>query len=199
MDTHIRIKTNYGTMTAVLDAAAAPATVANFMQYVARGFYTNTLFHRVIPGFMIQGGGLEPGMYLKATDAPIANEASPDRKNTQWTLAMARLPAPHSATSQFFINVKDNDFLDWKDSSDDGMGYCVFGHLTDGLDVAMTISEVATGERAGYENVPKQDVVIEEIVEVSDEGEDKSESGKTDTAAGTGGETTAVASDSSGG
>lgn len=171
MEKQVRIKTNYGTMTATLYADKVGETVANFLQYAEKGFYNNTLFHRVIPNFMIQGGGIEPGMYLKATDPAIKNEACAELKNSKFTLAMARTPDPHSATSQFFINVNDNHFLDWSAPTEEGFGYCVFGHLTEGLDVAMTISEVATGERAGYADVPEQDVVIEEVEVVTEEGE----------------------------
>ena len=165
----VRIKTNYGTMVAELYPEKAPVTVANFMRYVSSAFYQNTLFHRIIPNFMIQGGGLEPGMYLKATDAPIENEAANGLKNEKFTLAMARTPDPHSATSQFFINVADNDFLDYTAPSNDKFGYCVFGKLTDGVDIALRISEVPAESRANYQDVPSNDVVIETIELVEDE------------------------------
>lgn len=167
----VRIKTNYGTMIAELNDDVAPKTVENFINYVTSGFYDNTLFHRVISNFMIQGGGLETGMYSKATNAAIQNEATNGLKNEKFTLAMARTPDPHSATSQFFINIADNDFLNHSAPTDDGYGYCVFGRITDGLDVALKISEVATEERSGYQDVPVQDVVIEvvEVVEITEE------------------------------
>ncbi|MGI9297921.1 MAG: peptidylprolyl isomerase [Gammaproteobacteria bacterium] len=157
----VRLVTNYGVMTLELDAEKAPATAANFLRYVRAGFYTNTLFHRVISNFMIQGGGLERGMYLKPTEEALQNEAANGLKNKKFTVAMARLPTPHSATSQFFINVADNDFLDYTAPTEEGFGYCVFGRVTEGADVAAAISEVKTGDRSGYKDVPEQDVVIE--------------------------------------
>ena len=173
--TTIRIKTNYGTMTAELYPDKAPATVANFMRYVKSGFYDNTLFHRVIQNFMIQGGGLEPGMYTKTNDAPIQNEAANGLKNEKFTLAMARTPDPHSATSQFFINVADNAFLDYTAPTSEGFGYCVFGRLVDGIDVATRISELPTEERANYQDVPSNDVIIEGVEEASAEAEGATE------------------------
>lgn len=167
----VRIKTNYGTMVAELNAEKAPLTVENFLQYVRTGFYNNTLFHRVIKNFMIQGGGLEHGMYLKATEAPIKNEATNGLKNDKFTMAMARTPDPHSATGQFFINIADNSFLDHVAPTDEKFGYCVFGRVIEGVDVAIKISEVATEERSGYQDVPVQDVVIESIEELPDEAE----------------------------
>lgn len=168
----IRIKTNYGTMIAELYPEKAPATVANFMRYVSDGFYDNTLFHRVIPNFMVQGGGLEPGMYLKATAESVENEAANGLKNEKFTLAMARTPDPHSATSQFFINVADNAFLDYTAPSDEKFGYCVFGKLTDGVDIALRISEAPTESRANYQDVPSNDVIIEVIEPADDTGDD---------------------------
>lgn len=170
--TAIRIKTSYGTMVAELYPEQAPATVANFMRYVEEGFYNNTLFHRVIPNFMIQGGGLEVGMHLKATGTAIKNEAANGLKNEKFTLAMARTPDPHSATSQFFINVADNAFLDYQEPTDSGFGYCVFGRLIQGVDVALRISEVPTEERFSYQDVPVNDVIIETIEEVKEGEED---------------------------
>ena len=157
----VRLVTNYGVMMVELDEEKAPLTVANFLRYVRAGFYDNTLFHRAIQNFMIQGGGLERGMYLKTTEDPIQNEAANGLKNKKFTVAMARLPMPHSASSQFFINVADNDFLDYTAPTEEGFGYCVFGRLVEGADVAVAISEVKTGERSGYKDVPEQDVVIE--------------------------------------
>jgi len=163
-------------MFAELNAEKAPVTVDNFLRYTRAGFYNNTLFHRVISGFMIQGGGLEHGMYLKANDAPIQNEAANGLKNEKFTLAMARTPDPHSATSQFFINIADNSFLDYVEPTDEKFGYCVFGRVTEGVDVAIKISEVATEERSGYQDVPVQDVLIEMIEELPDESEEGAES-----------------------
>lgn len=163
--TIVHIKTNFGTMRAELYADKAPKTVENFINYVRNGFYNGTLFHRVIKGFMIQGGGIEPGMYTKATDASISNEAQNGLKNDKFTLAMARTPDPHSATSQFFINVADNDFLNFSKPDNEGYGYCVFGALLDGIDIAVRISELPTEERSGYQDVPQQDVIIESIEE----------------------------------
>ena len=162
----VRIKTNYGSMVAQMLPDKAPKTVANFLAYVQRGFYAGTLFHRVIKGFMIQGGGLKAGMYSKATNEPIPNEAINGLQNKRFTLAMARTPDPHSATSQFFINMADNHFLDYTAPTEDGFGYCVFGRLLEGLDVAMAISELATESRAGYKDVPVQNVTIETIEEI---------------------------------
>ncbi|MCH9757671.1 MAG: peptidylprolyl isomerase [Proteobacteria bacterium] len=167
----VRIKTNYGTMVAEIQQDKAPATAANFMRYVQNGTYNNTLFHRVIQNFMVQGGGLEPGMYSKSNEAPIPNEAANGLKNEKFTLAMARTPDPHSATNQFFINVADNKFLDYTAPTDEGFGYCVFGKLTEGMDIATRISEVPTEERFNYQDVPSQDVIIEaiEMIEETDE------------------------------
>ena len=138
----------------------APATVQNFLDYCRSGFYDNTIFHRVIKGFMIQGGGFEPGMVQKATRNPIKNEAANGLKNDRGTLAMARTDDPHSATAQFFINVVDNGFLNFKSPGGKGWGYCVFGKVTAGMDVVDQIRKVATGNSAGHQDVPKEDVVI---------------------------------------
>jgi peptidyl-prolyl cis-trans isomerase B (cyclophilin B) len=151
--------TSLGDMTIELDDAKAPLTVANFLSYVDDKFYDGTIFHRVISNFMIQGGGFEPGMKQKKTKATIANESSNGLQNKRGTLAMARTSAPNSATSQFFINVKDNDFLD-KAQAQDGVGYCVFGRVIEGLDVLDKIKAAATGNRAGHGDVPLKDVVI---------------------------------------
>ena len=154
----------YGTITLELDADKAPKTVANFLSYVQKGHYDNTIFHRVIPGFMIQGGGFEPGMQQKATDAPIENEANNGLKNDTYTIAMARTSDPHSATAQFFINVADNGFLNFTAPTAQGWGYAVFGKVIDGADVVDKIKAVATGRKGFHDDVPKTDVVIEKAV-----------------------------------
>ena len=154
------LKTSNGEIRLDLDAENAPATVANFLQYVRDGHYDNTIFHRVIDGFMIQGGGMEPGMKQKPTRAPVANEATNGLKNKVYTVAMARTSEPHSATAQFFINVADNDFLDYKSPSANGWGYCVFGKVVGGQDVVDRIRAVPTGNSGFHQNVPKEDVVI---------------------------------------
>ena len=155
---------NLGVITLELDAAKAPKTVANFLHYVNKGHYNNTLFHRVIPGFMIQGGGMEPGMKQKATDAQIENEANNGLKNDPYTVAMARTSAPHSATAQFFINVARNDFLNHTAPSAQGWGYAVFGKVVSGTDVVDRIKAVKTGNKAGHGDVPVVDVIIEKAV-----------------------------------
>ena len=161
----IVLHTSHGAITLELDAENAPKTVENFLQYVRDGHYDNTIFHRVIDGFMIQGGGMEPGMKQKPTRAPIANEAGNGLKNKRYTLAMARTNEPHSATAQFFINVADNDFLDYKGPSPQGWGYCVFGRVTAGQDVVDRIKGVATGNSGFHQNVPTEDVVIQRVEE----------------------------------
>jgi len=160
------LHTNQGDITLELDAENAPATVANFLQYVRDGHYDNTIFHRVIDGFMIQGGGMEPGMKQKSTRAPVANEAGNGLKNKRYTVAMARTADPHSATAQFFINVADNAFLDYKGPSPQGWGYCVFGHVSAGQDVVDKIKSMATANSGMHQNVPTKDVVIERAEEV---------------------------------
>lgn len=157
----IRFTTNLGSFDLELDAKAAPKTVANFERYVKEGFYNGTLFHRVIDGFMIQGGGFEAGMQHKEGHAPIENEAMNGLKNDKYTIAMARTSAPHSATSQFFINVSDNDFLNHTVPSGQGWGYAVFGRVVKGFDVIDRIAKVKTGSNRGFQDVPKEDVVIE--------------------------------------
>ena len=152
---------NLGVITLELDADKAPKTVANFLHYVNKGHYNNTLFHRVIPGFMIQGGGMEPGMKQKDTQAPIKNEANNGLKNEAGTIAMARTQDPHSATAQFFINVADNDFLNFKAENVQGWGYCVFGRVSEGMDVVNKIKGVKTGSSGFHQDVPKEDVVIQ--------------------------------------
>jgi len=159
----INMQTNYGTISIELDTEKAPETCANFEQYVKDGFYDGTIFHRVIDGFMIQGGGMEPGMSEKTTRANIKNEATNGLKNDRGTLAMARTPDPHSASSQFFINLKNNDFLNFSNKSADGWGYCVFAKVTDGMDVVDTIKGVKTGNAGHHGDVPVEDVVIEKV------------------------------------
>ncbi len=153
-----------GTIKIELDAAKAPSSVANFLAYVNKGHYDGTVFHRVIPGFMIQGGGFEPGMTQKTTDKPIDNEANNGLKNNKYTLAMARTNDPHSATAQFFINVADNGFLNHTAPSAQGWGYAVFGKVVAGTDVVDKIAAVKTGQKGFHGDVPKDDVVIEKAV-----------------------------------
>jgi peptidyl-prolyl cis-trans isomerase B (cyclophilin B) len=162
----VKLTTNHGAITIELDAAKAPATVENFLSYVRSGFFANTVFHRVIDGFMIQGGGFEPGMKQKPTQAPIKNEAQNGLKNDRYTIAMARTNDPHSATAQFFINIKDNDFLNHSAPNAQGWGYCVFGKVTDGTDVVDKIKGVKTGSKGFHQDVPAEDVVIEKAEEV---------------------------------
>jgi peptidyl-prolyl cis-trans isomerase B (cyclophilin B) len=157
----VKLHTNHGTITLDLDAAHAPETVKNFLAYVASGHYANTVFHRVINGFMIQGGGFEPGMKQKPTEATIQNEANNGLKNERYTVAMARTADPHSASAQFFINVADNGFLNHKAQSPEGWGYCVFGRVTEGQDVVDKIAGVKTGKRGFHSDVPVADVILE--------------------------------------
>jgi peptidyl-prolyl cis-trans isomerase B (cyclophilin B) len=157
----VKLTTNFGEITLELDAEKAPVTVANFMEYVNSGFYNNTVFHRVIDGFMIQGGGFEPGMNQKPTNDNIKNEADNGLQNKAYTIAMARTPSPHSASSQFFINVADNDFLNYSAPTSSGWGYCVFGKVVAGTEVVDAIRKVRTGNKAGHQDVPVDDVVIE--------------------------------------
>ena len=157
----IKLTTNFGDITLELDAEKAPETVQNFLNYVTGGFYNNTIFHRVIDDFMIQGGGFEPGMRQKKTNPPIQNEAANGLKNETQTIAMARTADVHSATSQFFINVANNGFLNYKEPTTQGFGYCVFGKIVEGQDVVDQIKKVKTGDRSGHQNVPLDDVVIE--------------------------------------
>ncbi len=163
----VLLKTSKGDITLALDAENAPTTVANFLQYVREGHYDRTVFHRVIDGFMIQGGGMEPGLKQKPTRAHIANEATNGLKNKKYTVAMARTSDPHSATAQFFINVGDNDFLDHKAPSANGWGYCVFGKVVAGQDVVDKIRAVPTGNTGMHQDVPKEDVVILKAEEVA--------------------------------
>ena len=157
----VRLHTNHGVITLELDTEKAPVTVDNFLGYVKAGHYDNTVFHRVIDGFMIQGGGFEPGMKQKPTGEQIKNEADNGLKNDRGTIAMARTQAPHSATAQFFINVADNDFLNFRAPDLQGWGYCVFGRVTEGMDVVDSIRKVKTGSSGFHQDVPKEDVIIE--------------------------------------
>ena len=156
----IKLETNLGDITIELDSEKAPLTAKNFLEYVNSGYYDNTLFHRVIDGFMIQGGGFEPGMKQKPTRSPIQNEAANGLKNEKYTIAMARTSDVHSATAQFFINVADNASLNYTSSTPRGFGYCVFGRVVDGKDVVDKIRKVKTGSRSGHQDVPLEDVVV---------------------------------------
>ncbi len=157
----IKLTTNHGTITLELDADKAPATVENFLNYVKSGHFDNTIFHRVIDGFMIQGGGFEASMKQKPVSKPIKNEADNKLKNARYTIAMARTSDPHSATAQFFINAADNDFLDHTAPTSQGWGYCVFGKVVEGTDVIDRIQSVRTGNKGGHQDVPVEDVVLE--------------------------------------
>jgi len=159
----VKLHTNFGIIALELEPERAPETVKNFLAYVESGFYSNTVFHRVIDGFMVQGGGFEPGMRQKPTQKTIKNEAGNDLKNDRYTIAMARTSDPHSASSQFFINVKDNDFLNHTAPSSQGWGYCVFGKVVEGRDVVDKIKQVKTGKRGGHADVPVEDVIIESV------------------------------------
>ena len=157
----VKLHTNFGVIGLELDEERAPETVRNFLDYVESGFYSNTVFHRVIDGFMIQGGGFEPGMRQKSTRAAIKNEADNGLRNDRYTVAMARTSEPHSASSQFFINVKDNGFLNHTAPHPDAWGYCVFGKVAHGQDVVDRIKGVKTGKRGSHADVPLEDVIIE--------------------------------------
>ena len=157
----VKLHTNFGEITLELDTEKAPITVANFLQYVESGFFSNTIFHRVIDGFMIQGGGFEPGMRQKSTKENIKNEADNGLKNEKYSIAMARTSAPHSASSQFFINIADNDFLNFSSPTDRGWGYCVFGKVSAGTEVVDKIRQVKTGSKSGHQDVPAEDIIIE--------------------------------------
>ncbi|MEH3086874.1 MAG: peptidylprolyl isomerase [Xylophilus ampelinus] len=161
VELHIK---NHGVITLELDQAKAPKTVENFLSYVKNGHYDNTVFHRVIPNFMVQGGGFEPGMQQKPTGAEIQNEANNGLKNDKYTVAMARTNAPHSATAQFFINVADNGFLNHTAPSAQGWGYAVFGKVVSGTEVVDKIKAVKTGRKGFHDDVPQEDVVIEKAV-----------------------------------
>lgn len=159
----VKLHTNFGVITLELEAEKAPKTVENFLRYAEEGQFTDTIFHRVIPGFMIQGGGMLSDMSQKPTHEPIENEADNDLPNDIGTIAMARTNDPHSASSQFFINVSDNAFLNHSGKNSQGWGYCVFGKVTDGMDVVNEIAGVVTGIRSGHQDVPEEDVVIEKV------------------------------------
>jgi peptidyl-prolyl cis-trans isomerase B (cyclophilin B) len=163
----VRLHTNLGVITLELDAAKAPKTVENFLAYVRSGHYDNTLFHRVINGFMVQGGGFEPGMRQKPTQNPVENEATNGLRNTKYSVAMARTSDPHSATAQFFINVADNEFLNHTAPNPKGWGYCVFGKVIEGQDVVDKMRTARTVRQGMHQDVPEQDIVIEraEVVE----------------------------------
>jgi peptidyl-prolyl cis-trans isomerase B (cyclophilin B) len=156
----IKLHTNHGDITLQLDAEKAPVTVKNFEDYVTSGHYNGTIFHRVIDGFMIQGGGFEPGMKQKPTNAPIKNEAANGLSNDKYTIAMARTSDPQSASAQFFINTKDNSFLNYTAPNTQGYGYCVFGKVVEGMDVVDKIGKVKTGNSGGHGDVPKEDVIV---------------------------------------
>lgn len=164
----ITMETNFGNISIELDAEKAPITVANFKQYITDEFFDNTVFHRVIPDFMIQGGGFNPGMIQKQTLSTIENEADNGLGNDRGTIAMARTGDPHSATAQFFINLKDNGFLNHSGKNAQGWGYCVFGKVTEGMDVVDKIAGVATGNSGGHADVPVEDVVILKVTETED-------------------------------
>ena len=164
----VKLTTNHGAITLKLDAEKAPKTVANFISYVEAGHYNNTIFHRVIKNFMIQGGGMEPGMNQKECQAPIENEAANGLKNKRGSIAMARTNDPHSATAQFFINLKDNDFLNHQSPDPRGYGYAVFGKVTSGMDVVDKIAKVPTGNAGPHQNVPTTPVVIQSVKIISE-------------------------------
>ncbi len=166
---NVIIKTSMGDITVQLFDKEAPATVKNFLSYVDKKFYNDTIFHRVIKDFMVQGGGFDTKFKQKSTDAPVANEADNKLKNVKGTLAMARTPDPHSATAQFFINTNDNDFLNHTGKNTRGWGYCVFGKVVSGMDVVEKIQNVKTGSRGPHDDVPVENIVIKEIVRVKPE------------------------------
>ena len=155
---------DYGVIALQLDAEKAPKSVANFLAYIEHGHYDNTIFHRVIPGFMVQGGGMEPGMVQRKTAKPIENEANNGLKNTKYTVAMARTSQPHSATAQFFINVADNGFLNHTAETNQGWGYTVFGRVIEGTDLVDKIQSVDTGRKGSHDDVPVDEVVITKVV-----------------------------------
>ncbi len=157
------LHTNHGDIHIQLNAEKAPITVDNFLKYAKSGFYDGTIFHRVIDGFMVQGGGFKPGMEQKSVQDPIKNEANNGLSNKVGTLAMARTPDPHSATAQFFINVNNNTFLDFTSETSQGWGYCVFGEVVEGMDVVEKIKGVATGNAGFHQDVPLEDVIIEKV------------------------------------
>ena len=159
----VTLHTNYGDIKISLDEQQAPVSAKNFLAYAEKGFYNNTIFHRVIDGFMIQGGGFESGMTQKKTEAPIKNEANNGLKNNRGTIAMARTSDPHSATAQFFINLQDNDFLNYSAPTNQGWGYAVFGKVVSGMDVVDKIAKVKTGSAGFHRDVPTEDVLIKSV------------------------------------
>lgn len=159
----ILFETNLGNFSVELDEDKVPGTCKNFLTYIKEGFYDNTIFHRVIKGFMIQGGGFDGDMVQKDTQAQIENEADLGGENKRGTLAMARTSNPHSASAQFFINLKDNDFLNFQSKDKEGWGYCVFGRVVSGMDVVDKIAVVATTNRSGHQDVPKENVVVTKV------------------------------------
>jgi peptidyl-prolyl cis-trans isomerase B (cyclophilin B) len=160
----VRLETSLGNIVIALDAQAAPETVGNFLQYVTEGFYDGTIFHRVVPDFVVQGGGLTPDMVTKPTRGPVRNEAGNGLQNRRGTVAMARTADPHSATAQFFINLRDNPFLNFRSESAQEWGYCVFGEVVEGMAVVETLARVTTVRRAGFADVPDNPVVIQRAV-----------------------------------
>lgn len=166
----VEMHTSKGLITLELDAEKAPVTVANFIEYVKSGHFDGTIFHRVIPGFVIQGGGMESGMKEKPTQPPIENEADNGLKNVTGSICMARTNDPHSATSQFFINLKDNQFLDHTGKNPQGWGYAVFGQVTDGMDVVEAIAAVQTGNAGFHQDVPVEDIVVEKVTITDQDG-----------------------------
>ena len=164
----VRLNTSEGEIVITLDTQRAPKTAANFAEYARAGFYDGTIFHRVIHGFMIQGGGFEPGMTQKSSRDSIGNEADNGLANNRGTIAMARASDPHSASAQFFINCQDNDFLNHRDKTVQGWGYCVFGEVTEGMEVVSRIEEARTGSNAGHQDVPLEDIVISTAVAEDD-------------------------------
>jgi len=167
MSKFVQMDTSAGTLRIELDDEKAPLSTANFLSYVNKGHYDGTVFHRVIKGFMIQGGGFEPGMKQRPTDAPIRNEANNGLKNKHYTLAMARTSDPHSASAQFFVNTTDNDFLDFRAENAQGWGYAVFGRVVEGADVVDKIETVRSGRKGMHDDVPLEDVRIERAIELS--------------------------------
>lgn len=163
----VKLTTNFGDITLELYPEKAPITVANFLSYVEKGFYEGVIFHRVINDFMVQGGGFDANMKQKATDAPIKNEANNGLSNDKYTVAMARTMVPDSASAQFFINVKDNDFLNFSAPTTQGWGYCVFGKIVEGMDVVDKIKAVKTTTRGGHQDVPVEPVIIEKAVVIA--------------------------------
>jgi len=164
----VQITTSLGSILLELDANKAPKTVANFVAYAKSGHYAGTIFHRVISDFMIQGGGLDAEMKNKPTLAPVQNEADNGLTNQEGTIAMARTPDPHSASAQFFINTTDNAFLNHRNKTDDGWGYCVFGKVVGGMDVVEKIEETPTSRRSGYQDVPEENVIIQSVMVVDE-------------------------------